>query len=1443
MEDQDKTKEQLVNELVKLRQRIAELEKSEAERKQMEEALLRQAKEMTTLQETLLDIAGSHDLSTLLQTIVERATHLLKAMGGGLYLCDPDKEEVRCLVSYNTPQDYRGVVLKYGEGAAGIVAQTGEPLIIDDYRTWSKRAVAYEEEQPFTAVLSVPMIWKGRVIGVIHVLHNVESRRFTESDLDLLKLFANHAAIPVGNAQLFDQAQKEIAERKRAEEALRQAEENFRRSLDDSPLGVRIVTEGGETICANRAILQIYGYDSVEELRATRTKDRYTPESYAEFQKRLEKRRRGEDSPSEYEISIVRKSGEVRHLQAFRKEVLWNGERQFQTIYHDITERKRAEVALRRSEERFRASVENFLEGFAILSSIRDSDGQLIDFRYEYINQAGCKMNQKAREEHIGRTLLELFPEQKEIGLFDDCVEVIETGQPLAEEYVIYEPVYGGSDRLKQAFYVQISRLEDGIVVTWQDITEKKRREELLRQSEERLKRLVENSKDIIVMADLEGEVLYYNGPAEYGVRTEDVLGKNAFSIFEPVIAARLMNQLRQVVKEKEALTIESFISWRGESFWFLTHIYPIKDERDHMIAVGIIALDITERKRTEEVLRRSEASYRELADSIADVFFAFNKDLRYTYWNKASEELTGIPAKDAIGKFLFELFPDTIETRRAERVYLEVLRTKQPQSFVNEYQHGGKNYFFDISVYPSMSGLSAFVKDITERKQMEDVLQFTRFSLDHAADTMVCVDHEARFIDVNDAFCRSVGYSREQLLSMTVHDIDPDYTVEIWPEFWKKLKQSGSLTFESCHRTKEGKVFPVEIIANFFEYNGKEYHCSFARDITERKRVEEALRESEARYRIITDCVDDIIWQLDLGLHFVYVTPAVKRVLGYTAQEACGLYVVDLLDEDGLVRMREVIQNRSERKTNFGIPGEYRMRHKDGHWVDVEVLSSPLFDAEGHPTGFVGVTRDIGMRKRAEEALRVSEENFRAVVENAIDAILVGAEEGSHVYANQQAAEITGYCVAELLKTTIKDLVHSDEFEKIMQIYRRRLEGEPVPRLYETTIIRKDGKSVPIEVAGTKTVWQGKTADMVFFRDITERKQAEEALRESEGKYRDMVESISDVVYAIDGSGMLTYISPVVKNTLGYEPDELIGRQFLEFVHKEDHDLLIRRFSELREGIVRHSDYRVIGKHGDIKWVRTLTNPIIEEEGFAGARGVLIDITERKRAEEALQESEKRYRTAIEFSNDGVAIVREDFHLFVNQKFLEIFGYSYLEEIVGKPISIVIDPDDRDRVMENNRKRQMGKEVSSKYEFKGIRKDGSVVYVEVSATKTIYRGESVSLAYLRDITERKQAEQVLRESEESFRCLSEASFEGILIHEKGKIIDVNRTFATMFGYDLSEVVGRNALDFATPELREVALCHISNGSEDPYEGVAIRKDGSNFLVELQGKNIPYKGR
>ncbi len=174
----------------------------------------RRAGMMAALHANSLDMAVAHDLQTLLYTIVERAAKLLQAPSGGLYLCDSERQEVRCVVSYNTAHDFTGTVLKYGEGAAGQVAATGQPLIIDDYRTWPGRAAIYEKAQPFISVLSVPIIWKEQAIGVIHVEHHTQANFFTQDDLSLMILFSNQAAVAVENARLLAETNRTAEEQR-----------------------------------------------------------------------------------------------------------------------------------------------------------------------------------------------------------------------------------------------------------------------------------------------------------------------------------------------------------------------------------------------------------------------------------------------------------------------------------------------------------------------------------------------------------------------------------------------------------------------------------------------------------------------------------------------------------------------------------------------------------------------------------------------------------------------------------------------------------------------------------------------------------------------------------------------------------------------------------------------------------------------------------------------------------------------------------------------------------------------------------------------------------------------------------------------------------------------------------------------------------------------------
>jgi PAS domain S-box-containing protein len=315
------------------------------QRKQMEETLSRRAEELQALQATVLDITRQQDLPTLLNAIVERAAGLFGAPSGGMYLCDTDRQEARCVISYNTRIDTVGTVLKYGEGAAGTVAQTGKPLIIEDYRTWTGRAAAYEKDQPFSAVLSAPMIWQSQVIGVIHVLDDNEERHFTESDLRLLELFANHAAIAIENDRHSENLEHMVAERT---SKLADSQHQLQLMADSLPALISYIDPQQRYRFNNKAYEEWFG-QSPNEILGRPVREVLGENGYERTHGRMEAALSGARQSFEYELTS--KSGTRQISATYIPDFGEQGEvKGVFVLGIDITERKRMEERLLKAE-------------------------------------------------------------------------------------------------------------------------------------------------------------------------------------------------------------------------------------------------------------------------------------------------------------------------------------------------------------------------------------------------------------------------------------------------------------------------------------------------------------------------------------------------------------------------------------------------------------------------------------------------------------------------------------------------------------------------------------------------------------------------------------------------------------------------------------------------------------------------------------------------------------------------------------------------------------------------------------------------------------------------------------------------------------------------------------------------------------------------------------
>ena len=994
------------------------------ERKQQEEEIRNRAEELAALQTTIIDISLPHPLPELLHLIVERAAILLHASSGGLYLADPQKRQVHCVVSYNTALDFSGTVLAYGEGSAGLVAQTGKPLIINDYRHWSGRAKVFENEQPFRVLISAPFLWQGKVTGVVHVLRENVSQKFTQKDLRLLMMFANHAALAVENTRLMEAAYNEILARKQAEETIRTSEQRLSLVFDTvGDILFLLAVEPHDHFrfeSVNHNFLTVTGLKQ-EQVEGKLMQEVLPPTAHAlvlgKYKQAIQENRtiRWEEV-SAYPTGTL--YGDVSVTPA------WNSAGVCTHLIgsvHDITEIRRRQQEIQ------------------ILSRF-----------------AGENPNPVMRISNLGKILF--------ANTASDCILQMwgkKAGQVLPREFKDFvlnsiqskqnqEIEINCGERIFSFILVPIIK-EDYLNLYGRDITEHKQAEEQLRYQAA----LLANVNDAIVASDAQYRLTVWNKAAEslYGWKAEEVLGQNGLEIVRTEWPTLKADEMRRTIAETGL--------WRGEATQARKDGRRIPVEISSLVVrdgsgqiTGYISVnrDITERKQAEKFLLASEQRYRNIFEdspvSLWEEDFSAVKQrldalraqgvtdmrayleshpqevadcaalVRVMDVNKAGLDLFKTKKKDDLLRDLLKnLSPQSLEDFREELVNIAEGKTKFNWEWVNQTLTGEQiNTSLIWSVVPGhesdLSKVFVSVVDITQRKQAEQVLAESenkfRWLYEYAPIAYHILTPDGIIMDVNRRWCQVLDYSREEVLGKEIFD----FIVEEERKAARASfihKKAGKQTFiEGSERNYLTKAGAVRTFKTYdFLVMDQSQNITFIQttleDITERKQAEKFLLASEQRYRNIFEDSPISLWEEDFSA--VKQRLNALRAQGVTDMRAyleshpqevadCAALVkiVDvnkaglnlfkakkkddllnnlskILSPQSLKDFYEELVNIAEGRTNFHWEGVNQTL--TGEQIDISLTFSVVPGYEGDLSKTLLTISDITDRKNAEKEMR----------------------------------------------------------------------------------------------------------------------------------------------------------------------------------------------------------------------------------------------------------------------------------------------------------------------------------------------------------------------------------------------------------------------------------------------------------------------------------------
>jgi PAS domain S-box-containing protein len=826
------------------------------------------------------------------------------------------------------------------------------------------------------------------------------------------------------------------------------------------------------------------------------------------------------------------------------------------------------------------------------------------------------------------------------------------------------------------------------------------------------------------------------------------------------------------------------------------------------------------------------------------------------------AEELIGKPLRDFVRPVDHARIRTRFEQQRAGKTLpLTTEKLIRPDGTVLDVEIATAPYR-----YQSAPASLIFIRDITGRKQIEQALRESESSLRQA-------QHFARMgswtwnmqtnqLDWSDEMYVIFGVDKETfsgaLPDIIAQAIHPDDRAKVEQSNLNVIRGGKPESLEYRIVWKDGSIHIIQAEAAEMvrdKTGAPTFLRGTAQEITERKQAEQALRESEQRYKMVSELASDYIYKVGVAadgkISLDFVTDRFHTMTGRSLEDVRAVETWDkIIYPDDLGKFQEFLKRMSTTRQ----AGELECRSYNGYnqlrWL--RIFARPEWDEqEDRATAIVGAIKDITARKQAEDALRESEENYRRLFDNAILGIFQSTPEDEVISVNRAFARMFGYDsprdVMESIENAasnvfadpnrrteiIRLMAENPDLRTFENVYRRKDGSTFIGNLHTTSIYDSNGRLIRIEG---------------IIEDITERKQAEAALQETRSFLQQIVDTSPSMIFVVDGQGKVLFANQYIATYYGTTPEQFVSKS-TQAVNRsqteaqayidDDREVILRRQKIIREELNT-------APNGEQHWFYTIKVPLFRPDGTVDVLGIATDITERKQAEQTLQHSEKRFRALIENSWDALVLVNaENKIIYYAPSNERVIGYTP-EEVLGKHAREFIHPDDADAAARRlTTLREPGAAISAEYRIP--HKNGSWIWVE-SVIHNLLAEPSVQAVVInmRNVTERREAQEKLRESEDRFRSLSQATFEGIMIHDQGVIQDANQAFAELCGYNKPEdLIGKNGLEVLspTPESFERVRANVRTGSTEPLEICIVRPDGTTFPVETQAKEITLKGR